>query len=395
MSSIYNLLVMPEADALHSVMNKFKLDARNNKIDLGVGVYRDSAGNSPVMEAIKSAERSLYEEENSKKYLGLEGVVSFIEGMSHLLYPQGIDERISAIQTVGGTGGLRLAIEITAQSNPGLTVYIGTPTWPNHIGICDALSVKTSTYPYLKEDRLSVNYHRIVETIISASPGDIIVLHGPCHNPTGMDMTHEQFLNIMNVASEYGVVPLIDAAYYGMGTELSNDLVLLGEALSVCQEAFLVMSCSKAFGLYRERVGILFSATANNKTRNLVQASLEKLARNNYSMPPAHGAHAVAKVLSNEKLLNSWKCELNDMRERVVRIREELSFQGKGNPVFVNIVQQKGIFSLLSIGHSVVEKMAKEHAIYMPSSGRINLAGFKDGDIELFIDALNQVAETS
>ena len=366
-------------------------DKRGHKIDLGVGVYRDDTGQSSVMEAIKYAELILHEEEDSKMYLGLEGVATFISEMSNFLYPQGIDDRMAAIQSVGGTGGIRLAIEITARSNPNLKVHVGVPTWPNHINICDALNIEVVTYSYLDDTQQSVNYNKIIETIVNASPGDIIVLHGPCHNPTGTDMSPEQYLNIIKVASEHGIVPLIDAAYYGLGTELEGDLKLLGEALNMCQEGFLIMSCSKAFGLYRERVGILFAATKNAQTRQIVQASLEKSARNIYSMPPAHGAHSVAKVLSTKALSTSWKLELSQMRKRVAEVRKELFLHGRGNPILDKVPHQKGIFSLLPISQSSVERFATEHAIYMPNYGRINLAGFKKGDIELFVDALNKV----
>lgn len=382
---------MPKADALHGIMEKHNKDNRSNKIDLGVGVYRDDSGNSPVMQAVKSAELALVKEEESKMYLGLEGVSSFIDSMSELLYPKGIDDRIAKIQSVGGTGGIRLAIEMAAQTNSTLTVHIGTPTWPNHIGICNALNVNAVTYPYLNEDNSSVNYHRIVETIHAASSGDILVLHGPCHNPTGTDMSPEEFLNIIKLASEHNIIPLIDAAYYGLGSDLDSDLNLLSEALNICQEAFLVMSCSKAFSLYRERVGILFSATKNNAVKKVVRASLEKLARNNYSMPPSHGAQIVTKLLQETHLESLWKAELSEMRIRVQSVRNELHLFGQGSPIFENIPKQKGIFSVLPISPSQVEQLAKEHAIYLPSSGRINIAGFKDDDVELFVNALNEV----
>ena len=324
-------------------------------------------------------------------YLGLEGVAAFIENMSQLLCPKGLDDRIAKIQTVGGTGGIRLAIEMAFKTNPDLTVYVGTSTWPNHIGICQALAVNHVTYDYINKDKQSINYESMFETIHAARPGDIIVLHGPCHNPTGIDLSNEEYLNIITLASNKGVIPLIDAAYYGLGNALENDLRLLNDALTICPEAFLIMSCSKAFSLYRERVGILFSATKNTATKHIVQASLEKLARNNYSMPPSHGAQCVATVLSNSSLKKQWTDELDDMRNRVLNIRESLYRQANGNPVMQHLPHQKGIFSLLELTKTNIDKLAKQYAIYLPNSGRINIAGFKQCDEPVFIDAINNL----
>ena len=391
MYSLYDSLCMPEADALHSVMTKLKLDQRCNKIDLGVGIYKDATGQSSVMRAVKEAEHHLVEHEHSKMYLGLEGVAAFIENMSQLLCPKGLDDRIAKIQTVGGTGGIRLAIEMAFKTNPDLTVYVGTSTWPNHIGICQALAVNHVTYDYINKDKQSINYESMFETIHAARPGDIIVLHGPCHNPTGIDLSNEEYLNIITLASNKGVIPLIDAAYYGLGNALENDLRLLNDALTICPEAFLIMSCSKAFSLYRERVGILFSATKNTATKHIVQASLEKLARNNYSMPPSHGAQCVATVLSNSSLKKQWTDELDDMRNRVLNIRESLYRQANGNPVMQHLPHQKGIFSLLELTKTNIDKLAKQYAIYLPNSGRINIAGFKQCDEPVFIDAINNL----
>lgn len=390
MPSFFSSLVEPKPDALHGVMAKFQADQRPHKMDLGVGVYRDELGHSPVMKAIKAAEREILENEVSKSYLGLVGVSQFIDGMTGLLFNGAMLDRYAAIQSVGGSGGIRLAIELAIMANPHVTVHVGLPTWPNHLSICASLGVKTETFNYFDKQTQLLCVDEIFTTIERAKSGDVVILHGPCHNPTGADLSADQFLNLIGEAEKRGVIPLIDAAYYGLGNELEDDLRLMRLALEMCPQAFLVMSCSKAFGLYRERVGVLFAATPNPVQKKLVQATLEKAARSNYSMPPSHGAQAVAKVLSNNKLHKLWLTELREMRARIINVRLELSGFGAGMSVLDSINSQKGIFSLLPIDESVVDRLADEYAIFMPMSGRVNIAGIKTGDAKKLVEALER-----
>jgi len=388
MHPFYSTLAIPEPDALHSVMAKYHTDQRSHKIDLSVAVYRDALGHSPVMKAIKQAERVLLNVEVSKSYLGLSGVERFLSAMIELLFVGCVFDRYAAIQSLGGSGGIRLAVEIAALANDDLTVHIGVPTWPNHFSICDSLGIRTDSFDYFNKDAQTLCVDEIFATIERAKAGDIIVLHGPCHNPTGADLSSDQFLALIRAAEQRGVIPLIDAAYYGLANALEEDLMLLRLALEMCPQAFLVMSCSKVFGLYRERTGVLFAATPNETQKALVQGTLEKLARSNYSMPPAHGASSVAVVLSNDKLRELWLAELNEMQSRIKSIRCQLAELGGGLVEFSAIKSQKGILSLLPIEEVVVERLADEHAIFMPSSGRINIAGIKTGDAERLVEAV-------
>ncbi len=388
MNSFYSTLAAPEPDALHGIMAEYQADARANKMDLGVGVYRNSEGRSPVMKAIKLAEQKLISAEHSKSYLGLVGVEPFINSMRELLFEDSLFDRYAAIQCVGGSGGIRLAIELAALANPNITVHIGVPTWPNHHSICQALGVEIQTFQYFDKRTQSLCIDDIFSAVEQAQPGDIIILHGPCHNPTGADLASDQFLELVRIAEQRGVLPLIDAAYYGLGNEIKQDLQLMRSAIELCPQAFLAMSCSKAFSLYRERTGILFSATPNVSQRVIVQSTLEKLARSNYSMPPAHGANSVALVLEDSKLRELWLNELREMKHRIRGVRRQLSILGAGMQEFSSIERQKGIFSLLPIDKKVVVRLAREKAIFMPNSGRVNIAGIKVGDAERLVEAI-------
>jgi len=388
MHPFYSTLAIPEPDALHGVMAKYHADTRPDKMDLGIGVYRDALGYAPVMRSIKKAERILVNVEMSKSYLGLAGVERFVSAMTKLLFRESPFDRYAAIQSVGGSGGIRLALDIAALANPDMTVHIGNPTWPNHLAICDSLGVSTQTFGYFDKVSQALRVDEIFSSVEQAKPGDVVILHGPCHNPTGADLTNDEFLALIRMAQQQGVIPLIDAAFYGVGNDLDEDLVLMKLALEMCPQAFLVMSCSKTFGLYRERTGVLFAATPNETQRALVQGTLEKLARSNYSMPPAHGANSVATVLSNDRLRGLWSGELETMRSRLLEVRRDLAQVGADLREFSTIIKHKGLFSLLPINADVVDTLADKHAIFMPRSGRINIAGIKPGHSERIVDAI-------
>ena len=388
---MFSSLSTPPIDALHSIMARFNADPRTDKIDLGLGVYRDLQGHSPVLQAVKAAEEHLVTTQTSKSYLDLRGNQTFIDGMSGLVFAKAVPDRVAAIQTVGGTGGVRLALELTALANPNATVHVGLPTWPNHLSICDLVGLPVETYPYFDVANQSVQQDQTFAALARAQAGDLFVLHGPCHNPSGADLDIDALQRLVELAAQRGVVPLLDAAYYGLGNPLEEDMPRLAQLLLACPEAYLVMSCSKTFGLYRERTGLLFAACETPAQLGLVQGHLEMLARGSYSMPPDHGAAVVGQVLADPALNKLWRDELAGMRLRVMAARRELASRGKDIEALNAIGQQQGIFSLLPIAPKSVAALAEQHAIYLPSIGRINLAGFKTGDIERFVAALAAV----
>ncbi|MCL4169970.1 UNVERIFIED_CONTAM: hypothetical protein GTU68_026350, partial [Idotea baltica] len=275
---------------------------------------------------------------------------------------------------------------------PAATVHVGLPTWPNHLSICALVGLPVAIYTYFDVATQSVQLEKTIAALQHAKAGDLFVLHGPCHNPSGADLALAELRQLLALAVERGVVPLIDAAYYGLGGPLDSDLADLAELLNTCPEAYLVLSCSKAFGLYRERTGVLFAACQSSSDLPLVQGHLETLARGSYSMPPDHGAAVVGQILGDTQLCLLWRDELEGMRQRIKTTRGELALQGKHLAQLSGVAQQRGIFSLLPISPQLVEALATQHAIYLPSSGRINVAGFKAGDVEPFVAALAKVA---
>lgn len=396
MTIFHKLDAAPE-DALHGVMARYAADTRTEKMDLGVGVYRDATGASPIMEAIARSQAALLSEETSKSYLGLRGDESFLDGMTALLFPDGIKflNSIASVQTVGGTGGIWLALQLAVMANPELTVHIGVPTWPNHISICSLNEIKYETYPYFDQKDQRLDYEAMVVALQKAGKGDVFIFHGPCHNPSGVDLSRDQFLELLSLCAQRGVIPLIDAAYYGLGNGLDEDLAGIKEALLICPESFLVMSCSKSFGLYRERVGILFASMENAAAASRVLGQMERIGRATYSMPPSHGAASVAGVLSDPELTRLWRTELGEMRMRLIGVRTELADYAREASALGEVKAQKGIFSLLPISGEHVDQLERSHGIYMPRSGRINLAGFKTGDVQRFVAALRDVLSTN
>ncbi|MEM7569052.1 MAG: aromatic amino acid transaminase [Pseudomonadota bacterium] len=386
---MFSALPAPKEDALHAVMDRFRQDTRPTKIDLGVGVYRDETGHSPVMAAIKSAEQHLCDSEDSKAYLGLRGHEGFMAGMERLLFPSGLPSDVGSVQSVGGTGGVRLGLEIAAKANKDAKVFIGTPTWPNHLSIAAILGMEIVTYPHFSVDRQAPCFDQMMATLRTVRPGDIVILHGPCHNPTGADLDAPSWDAVLALLEETGAIPLFDAAYYGLGSAVEEDLQDLQNALTRLPEAILVLSCSKAFSLYRERTGVVFFKAETPAAVQKIIGTAENIGRATYSMTPSHGAASVAHVLGMADLQTSWKMELAEMRKRIEGVRQALAAHASDVPALSSIAQQKGIFSVLPIGADMVAAMARDHAIYMPSSGRINIAGFKSGDVEPFVHALS------
>ncbi len=381
-------LAQPQLDALYRAANAFKADPRAEKLDLGVGVYRDDTGHSPIMACVREAEQRLAQSGDSKAYLPLAGFPGFIAGMSGLIETGDPDPTLARIQTVGGTGGVRLALELAQSANPGLTVHLGTPSWPNHQAICDRLKIPVQAYDYLAEDQNSASFANVMAALDNAARGDVLIMHGPCHNPTGLDLSHDEVTQVFAKAGERGVVPLIDAAYYGLGNDLPGDLERLAQLLSSVPECFLIMSGSKAFSLYRDRIGILFVRCADAEVAARTQANGEVLARVNYSAPAAHGAQVIAAILGDEKLTQDWKDELAAMRARLTELRAQIEGLADAEATLAPIWQTKGIFALLPLSDEAIDYLAKEHAIYLPDTGRINIAGLSSSTAPRFVEAV-------
>ncbi len=392
---MFDRLAEPSGDALHEVMARFRADPRPHKVDLGVGVYRDETGASPVMAAVREAERLRIERQDTKAYQALAGDHLFIGAMTDLVFGAGHpavrDGRVAALQGTGGTGSLRIALELAKLAEPGTRLHLGLPSWPNHLGLAEAAEVELLGHRYFDPEEGRIDLSAIETAARGADQGDLFLLHGPCHNPTGADLTSAQRTSLHAILAGRGAVPLIDAAYYGLGDGLAEDLKLLREAVAAGPRALVSVACSKSFGLYRERTGILFAICASAAERARVQGQLERISRTLVSMPPAHGAATVALVLTDPGLRASWEDELEAMRERMLGLRAELAALANTTPMLRGVDREKGIFKLLPLSPDQIEALARDHAIHMAPSGRANLAGLKAGDALRFAAALSAI----
>jgi aromatic-amino-acid transaminase len=382
----------PIPDSLHAVMARFRADERPHKIDLGVGVYRDDSGVSPVMAAVREAELALAREAETKAYQALAGDHQFIDAMTSLVFadehPAVREGRIAAIQGTGGTGSLRIAMDLARIAAPGSRLHLGLPSWPNHAALAAAAGLVLVTHRYFDATRSALDLEAIEAAAEAVEEGDLFLLHGPCHNPTGADLPIAVRRHILAVLGERGAIPLIDAAYYGLGAGLAEDLQILRDDIAAVPRAFVAVACSKSFGLYRERTGLLFAVCADAEERVRVQGQMERTSRTLVSMPPAHGAAIVARILNDQSLRSSWEQELAQMRHRMLRLRTELAALANRAPLLRGVEHERGIFKMLPLSADQTEALGRDHAIHMAPSGRINIAGLKAGDAPRLAEAL-------
>ena len=384
---MFETLEQRPADSLLMLIKEFNNDPRPGKIDLGVGIFRDAAGNTPVLRAIKAAEKILLETQDTKKYLGPEGDLGYVKALKTLLLEgtSGLEARLTGLQTPGGTGALRLGAELVRVARPDATVWIGAPSWPNHEPIFKAGPLKTAMYPFIDLKTQTIDFAKTLEVMQAAAPGDVVLLHGCCHNPTGADYSLEQWKQIAAVAAERKLVPFVDLAYQGLGDGLHEDAAGLRTVLGAVDEALVAYSCDKNFGMYRERVGGLYVLTHNEEEARRTDSNLALLARVNWSMPPDHGAAAVRVVLESAELTALWKAELQEMGDRIRNNRKALA---AAHPELGFIAQQKGLFSTLSMSKDAAVAVRKKHGVYITGAGRMNLAGMQPEDAKTIVDAL-------
>lgn len=376
-------------DALLALIGLFRNDPRPGKIDLGVGVFRDDAGHTPVMRAVKAAEKLLWERQDSKSYLGPEGNVAFARHMARLaLGDVELGGRLAAVQTPGGTGALRLAAELIGATKPGARVFVGTPTWPNHPPIIAAAGLRMEPYRHFDPVTQTLTFDAVMDALGRAEAGDVALLHGCCHNPTGADFTLDQWRVIAETLSARGVVPLLDLAYQGLGLGMEQDAAGIRLVMDACPEALLAHSSDKNFGVYRDRVGTLIIQTANAADTDRVASNMLALARANWSMPPDHGGAVIATLMDDPDLVVDWRAEMDAMRERLLSIRAALAGYGG---VLSGVANQRGMFSLLPLAPATIKQLREEHAVYMAGSGRINIAGLNLDSAGAFARALAAV----
>ena len=375
-----------QSDSLLQLIALCNADPRPEKIDVGVGVFRDGHGNTPILKVIKEAERILLETQETKSYLGSAGDKRFAELLRPVLLGEHADDdRIAGLQTPGGCGALRLGFELIATVNPNARVLVGTPTWPNHAPIIRAVGLQMIEYPYYARDACSIRFDAMVAALKEARAGDVVLLHGCCHNPTGADLDDGQWAEVTPIIAERGLLPFVDIAYQGFGRGLDEDARGLRGLLSACDEVIAAQSCDKNFSVYRDRVGSLFVKTGSTDTTARAMAHVGQRAREMWSMPPDHGAAAVRIVLDTPKLRQRWPGELAAMRDRINSVRQRIA---SADPRLAYIGNQFGMFSMLPLSRDQVLALRERHAIYMADSGRFNVVGLSDAQVDRFTAAV-------
>jgi len=374
------------SDSLLTLIALCDADPRNNKIDVGVGVFRDGAGNTPILKVIKEAEQRLVDTQITKAYLGSAGDKRFAELLRPILLGHhASDDRITGLQTPGGCGALRLGFELIATANPGARVLVGTPTWPNHPPIIRSVRLQQIDYPYYERGQGIIRFEDMIAALNDAEAGDVALLHGCCHNPTGADLSEDQWREVVRIVSERGLIPLIDIAYQGFGRGLDEDAFGVRLMLDACDEVVIAQSCDKSFSVYRDRVGSLFVKTGSKEATATAMAHVHQRAREMWSMPPDHGAAAVHIVLEDPELRARWLVELAEMRDRINSVRQRIA---AADPRLAYIGRQFGMFSMLPLSKEQVLKLREDEAIYMAESGRFNVVGLSDDQLDRFTAAV-------
>ncbi len=392
---------LPEAkpDAILALMQIFRADTRPNKLDLGVGVYKDGNGKTPVMQAIKSAESKLIETQETKAYVAPTGSAPFCSAMIDLVFGQDADKsRIRAAQSVGGSGALRVLADLMRKSRPDAAIWVSDPSWPNHIPLLGASGFTLNRYPYYDAATGKADINAILSSLSGAAKGDIVVLHGCCHNPTGADLSADDWEKITDLLLEKELFPFVDIAYQGFGDGLEEDAMGVRLLAKRMPEMVVAASCSKNVGLYRERVGAAILMAQNEAEATRAFGQLTGVIRANYSMPPDHGANATEIVLTDDVLSAQWRDELESMRVRMVGLRQSFSDamrKRSNSDKFDYIANQKGMFSRLPLTTEHIATLRDDHAIYIVGDGRINVAGLPEGEIDSLADAICTVMAES
>lgn len=380
------------ADGILALIQMYKDDPRPTKIDLGVGVYKDATGLTPIMRAVKTAEKQLWEEQDTKTYTSLAGDPAFTNAMTQLVLADAVPlENVAAVATPGGTGALRQAFELVRMARPDARVFVSDPTWPNHISILNYLGIEIVRYRYFDEESRGVDFNGMMEDIKTAKAGDVVLLHGCCHNPTGANLNMTEWAQVIDVLNDTGAVPMVDIAYQGFGDGLEEDAAATRLVASSVPECLIAASCSKNFGIYRERTGLLMALSNNADGRKLRQDNMTFLNRQNFSFPPDHGARLVSMILNDDVLRADWMSELEEVRTGMLSLRSQLASELQrlsGSDRFGFIAQHRGMFSRLGTTPDKVALMREKNGIYMVADSRMNIAGLNANTIPILAEAI-------
>jgi len=386
------------ADPILGLNDEFNTDSRANKINLGVGVYKDSSGNTPVLPSVKIAEAMLLESEKTKSYLSISGTAEYALAVQKLLFGNDSriisDKRAHTAQAPGGTGSLRIAAEFIRRQLGDVTIWVSEPTWANHIGVFEAAGLKIARYGYYDEVSKDIDFDAVLSDLQQAKSGDVLLVHGCCHNPTGIDPDNAQWTQLAHLCADKNLLPLFDFAYQGFARGIEEDAEGLRIFTEHCKELLVASSFSKNFGIYNERTGAFTVVAKTVETVNTVFSQLKSIIRVIYSNPPAHGGAVVTTILTDEKLRAQWESEVNAMRNRIHKMRKLFvaTLKQKGVKMdFSFIERQNGMFSFSGLSKEQVLKMREDSAVYAVNSGRFNVAAMTEGNMDALCDAIAKV----
>jgi aromatic-amino-acid transaminase len=384
---LFDRLDEQKPDALLQLIALAEADPRPEKIDVGVGVYRDAGGGTPILRAVKEAERRLWEAQETKAYLGSQGDPRFTALIRAIVFGQALaaDPRIVGLQTPGGCGALRLGADLVEKANRHARIHVGQPTWPNHAPLIECAGIEMVPYPYYDAASRTILFDRMAEALNKAEAGDLVLLHGCCHNPTGADLSLDQWREVAAIVARRGLIPYVDIAYQGLGNGLEADAAGTRLVVEAAEQALIAQSCDKNFGVYRERVGNLFVKAPSRAGADKVFANLMQLARTMWSMPPDHGAAICRIVLDTPELRAAWNAELREMCARIRSLRARLAAYDER---LAYIDGQNGMFSILPLTPEQVLALREEKGIYMAGSGRFNVVGLSDDNVDRFAAAV-------
>ena len=384
---LFDRLAAQKPDALLQLIALCNADPRGDKIDVGVGVYKDSAGNTPILRAVKKAEAILHETQQTKSYLGSQGDAHFVELIKPIAFGEGAadDDRIVGVQTPGGCGALRLGAELIVAADKEARIFVGQPTWPNHAPLIECAGVKMVSHPYYDNQRHEILFDRMMSTLEDGRPGDLVLLHGCCHNPTGADLSLDQWKAVAELVSRRGLIPFVDLAYQGLGNGLEADAEGTRLIVAAAEQAIVAHSNDKNFGIYRERTGSLFVKASSKAAAGVVMGNLLGLARTMWSMPPDHGAAVVRIILDDAGLRAEWRAELDEMCARIRQLRARIAAYDER---LAYIGEQNGMFSMLPLTPEQVLAVREKDGIYMAGSGRFNVVGLSDDNVDRFAAAV-------
>ncbi|TBX28257.1 aromatic amino acid transaminase [Nioella sediminis] len=392
---MFETLTAPQPDKIIQLMQMFREDTRDGKVDLGVGVYKTPEGKTPVMKAVKAAEELVWQTQDSKGYVALAGDAGYLAAMKGLLFVDAVPHtRLAAAGTPGGTGAVRQVLEMVKRLTPDATVWISAPTWPNHPAIISYLGLAMREYRYYDAESGGLDRAGMMQDLAGVKKGDLILVHGCCHNPTGVDLTLDDWRALGGLCLSTGAIPFVDMAYLGFGQGIEEDAAGMRLLAAMVPEMLIAASCSKNFGLYRDRVGIAMALCGDDKAAAATGGMLAWLNRQNFAFPPDHGARAVQTILGDPGLTDVWRSELREMREGMQANREALAAELQritGSDRFAFLAAHRGMFSLLGASLEQVEQLRAEHGIYLVFDSRMNVAGLTPETIPLVAKAVAEV----